>query len=63
MERASRWTAITLLVLGVTACGEPISEPWLSGGQAETLEAERTRSDAQEQELRARLRRYGDAYQ
>lgn len=42
---------------------EPISEPWVPGGQAELREQERTRTDAQRDALRARLRDYGGAYQ
>lgn len=46
----------------VVGC-EPVSEPWVSGKQAERLESERTRTDDQRDALRARLRNYGGAYQ
>lgn len=47
------------LVSALSAC-EPISEPWLSEYQSETLEDERSRSEDQKQVLRQRLSRYGE---
>jgi len=58
-----RWAAAALAVTLLAGCSGSISEPWVSGTQAEALESERMRSDDQKQVLRARLERYADAYQ
>lgn len=65
MMSLNRWSTAALAVLAALlfAGCEPISEPWVSGRQAEALENERTRTDEQKQALRERLQRYGDAYQ
>lgn len=62
MTPLARCAPIALAALLLAGC-EHVSEPWVSGSQAEALAAERTRSEAQEQALRGRLRRYGGAYQ
>ena len=62
MERLNAGILAALITLPLAAC-EPVSDPWVSGRQAEMLEGERTRSPEQAQELRGRLERYGDAYQ
>ena len=56
-------TTLALAAALLAGCSGSISEPWVSGTQAEALEAERTRTEAQHQALRARLERYGGAYQ
>lgn len=60
--RLAAFSGIAVLVLSVTAC-EPISEPWLTEYQAETLDDELDRSEEQKQVLRQRLDRYGGAYE
>lgn len=62
MRRAIYSFVAAAVVLLVAGC-EPISEPWVSGEQAELLDQERTRSDEQKNALRERLRKYGGAYQ
>lgn len=62
MARLNQWAPLVLAALFLAGC-EPISEPWVSGGQGEALEQERTRTANQSQELRGRLERYGNAYQ
>jgi len=54
-------TAIAMILLA--GCSGSISEPWVSGTQAEALESERTRSAEQKKALRARLENYAGAYQ
>lgn len=54
--------AAVLLALSGTAC-EPISEPWVSGAQAEALADERVRGADEKAVLRQRLERAGGAYQ
>lgn len=54
---------IGAVVLGALVGCEPISEPWVSGAEAERLEDERTRTEEQQQALRQRLNNYGGAYQ
>lgn len=61
-QRLAACLGIVVLASGLAAC-EPISEPWLSEYQAETLADERNRSEEQKQVLRQRLERYGGAYQ
>ena len=63
MTNPTRWLPVGLVVLALTGCSEPISDPWVSGQQAEALEAERSRGAEQKQALRGRLERYGGAYQ
>jgi hypothetical protein len=58
-----RWALAGLAVAGVAGCSGEISEPWVSGTQAEQLEAERSRSATAQKALRGRLERYADAYQ
>lgn len=57
---------IAALVLGATAvlggCNGQISEPWVSGQQAQALEAERTMSADHKRELAHRLQRYASAH-
>ncbi len=58
---------IAALVLGaatavLAGCNGQISEPWVSGQQAEALEAERTMSADQKRELTHRLQRYASAH-
>lgn len=48
------------VILG--GCNGSISEPWVSGQQAEALEDERTRSAEHKRELERRLQRYASAY-
>lgn len=62
MRPRFRWLLATLLPAVLVAC-EPISEPWVSGDQAEALADERARDEAQKDELRDRLERYGGAYE
>lgn len=63
-KRLARNTLVALAAaLLLAGCSGDISEPWVSGDQATALQAERTRTDEQQKELRARLERYGDAYQ
>lgn len=60
-------TIAALVLCAATAilsgCYGQISEPWVSGQQAETLEAERARTTDQRRELAHRLQRYASAYQ
>lgn len=53
---------IGAIAIGALAGCEPVSEPWVSGEQAEALEAELTRTSEQSEALRARLQNYGGAY-
>lgn len=58
---------IAALALGAATailggCNGQISEPWVSGQQAEALEGERTSSADQKRELAHRLQRYASAY-
>lgn len=62
MRRAIYGFVAAAVVVLVAGC-EPVSEPWVSGEQAERLEAERSRTDEQKAVLRERLRNYGGAYQ
>ncbi len=62
MRPRHSWLLAALLPAALAAC-DPISEPWVAGGQAETLADERTRGEAQQDELRDRLDRYGGAYE
>lgn len=58
-----RWAAAALAVTLLAGCSESISEPWVSGTQAEALESERNRSSDEQRALRGRLENYADAYQ
>ncbi|MDZ7787793.1 MAG: hypothetical protein U5K73_06605 [Halofilum sp. (in: g-proteobacteria)] len=58
-----RGAAIGIAMMMLAGCSGSISEPWVSGSQAEALESERTRSAEQKQVLRARLENYAGAYQ
>lgn len=58
---------IAALALGAATailggCNGQISEPWVSGQQAQALENERARSADQKQELVHRLQRYATPY-
>jgi len=58
------WSGIALVLAGLILGGcQPVEDPWVSGSWGEQLAAERTRTQDQQHELRARLRRYGSAYQ
>ena len=58
-----RGATIGIALMILAGCSGSISEPWVSGSQAEALESERTRSAEQQQVLRARLENYAGAYQ
>jgi hypothetical protein len=58
-----RGAAIGIAMFLLAGCSGSISEPWVSGTQAEALESERTRTAEQKQVLRARLENYAGAYQ
>lgn len=58
-----RGAVIGFAMIILAGCSGSISEPWVSGSWAETLESERTRTAEQQQELRARLEKYAGAYQ
>ncbi len=58
-----RGAVIGIAILMLAGCSGSISEPWVSGSQAEALESERTRSAEQKKALRARLQNYAGAYQ
>lgn len=58
MRKLNLWMAAVLIALVLAGC-ERISEPWVSGSQAEALEDERVRTDDQKRDLRARLERAG----
>lgn len=62
MKRALAALALAAATAILGGCSGQISEPWVSGGQAEALEAERTRSADQKRELTHRLQRYATAY-
>jgi len=50
-------------LVGVLLGCEPISEPWVKGGQwGKRIEDERTRNPDQQRELERRLEYYGAAY-
>jgi len=49
-------------LVALAAC-QPVSDPWVTGARAKQLAPERTRTAEQQHELRARLERYGGAYQ
>ncbi|WP_070989862.1 hypothetical protein [Halofilum ochraceum] len=59
----ARAAGIGIAILMLAGCSGSISEPWVSGSQAEKLESERTRSAEQKQALRDRLENYAGAYQ
>jgi hypothetical protein len=46
----------------LSGCSGDISEPWVSGQQAQALEDERTRSTDVSRELAHRLERYASPY-
>ncbi|MFP4252769.1 MAG: hypothetical protein ACLFRM_09050 [Guyparkeria sp.] len=61
-QRNLRWATIAAALGLLVGCSGSISEPWVSGAQAERLEDERTRSTEQQRALRDRLANYGGAY-
>lgn len=63
MHNLVRGAAIAVAMMILAGCSGSISEPWVSGSQAEALESERTRSADNQKVLRARLENYAGAYQ
>lgn len=58
-----RWVMAAVAIALLAGCSGSISEPWVSGTQAEAVESERTRDADEQKVLRSRLMRYADAYQ
>lgn len=58
-----RCVVVAFAIALIAGCSGSISEPWVSGAQADDLELERTRSAEEKQMLGRRLARYADAYQ
>ncbi len=63
MRKRIHWALIAAAAVALAGCSESISEPWVSGEQAEALKGERTRTADQKQVLRTRLENYAGAYQ
>lgn len=55
--------AVLLAIAGLAGCGQTISDPWVSGEWGERLQDDRTRTDAQQQELQGRLEAYAEPYE
>ena len=62
-HNCARGAALGIAIMLLAGCSGSISEPWVSGTQAEALKDERTRTAEQKQVLRARLENYAGAYQ